>query len=511
MMKLIKWSKQPKPRRFLKPARFALLAVLLLLPSISFSNNLQISNLQVNANHKLTFTVSWENSWKLEGITAPYNHDAVWIFLKYKDTYGSWQHLDLSPDVSEHQSDSLDIETVQDGKGVFLKRKSTGSGNIDSASVTLTWRTRYLSGNYHFKVFGIEMSWIPEGSFYIGDGASVNALRRGDKNLPYYINSENSIKTGQDSLSLIDTGASAPGGDIPQNYPKGYHEFYCMKYEITQEQYADFLNTLTFIQQKAHVSTSPDAPAGSFAFASVRSNRNGITIQTPGKSSSQAAVFACDASGGSVMNNIADGQNRACNFLNWNDLAAYLQWTALRPMTELEFEKTCRGPLSPVSREFAWGTGFALNAKTVLNDGTSSEKVKENPGKDTGLASFGYTSPTGPLRAGFAANQNSDRVSAGSGYYGNMEMSGNLWEICIMLNKTGLLYTGITGDGNLPVDGFANIQGWPATDCNGAGYRGGGWNSGVSGQFRDLAVSDRFYIGLLPTDRRNTGGGRGVR
>ena len=29
--------------------------------------------------------------------------------------------------------------------------------------------------------------------------------------------------------------------------------------------------------------------------------------------------------------------------ISWSDMSAYLDWSGLRPMTELEYEKACRG------------------------------------------------------------------------------------------------------------------------------------------------------------------------
>lgn len=475
------------------------------------ANNLHINNVQVSGNNNISFNISWENSWALDSSTAPFNHDAVWIFIKFRAANGNWAPLLLSTDGALHQSDSLAIETVSDGAGVFLKRKHQGSGTIQNANVNLKWSGYLSSGTFDFKVFGIEMVWVPQGSFYVGDGVSYETLSRGDKIMPYFIQSENSIKVGKDSSSMLDTGSFAPGGNIPQAFPKGYHGFYCMKYEISQDQYVDFLNCLTYNQQTTHVTTSPDAAPGSFAFGANMANRNGIVIQSSGTNNNLPAVFTCNADANTIYNDPEDGQTRACNFMNWNDLAAYLQWASLRPMTELEFEKICRGSNKPVAHEFAWGTPYAIDANTPEYDGTDSQRVKEVPGADTGLASYGYTAPTGPQRTGFAANKNTNRLQSGASYYGAMEMSGNLWEMCIVLTKAGLNFTGITGDGTMPGDGFANTTGWPAKDCNGAGYKGGAWNSGIAGQFRDLAVSDRFYITLLPGDRRNTSGGRGVR
>jgi len=38
----------------------------------------------------------------------------------------------------------------------------------------------------------------------------------------------------------------------------------------------------------------------------------------------------------------------ACNLLSWWDGAKFAAWAGLRPMSELEYEKACRGPLKPV-------------------------------------------------------------------------------------------------------------------------------------------------------------------
>ena len=96
--------------------------------------------------------------------------------------------------------------------------------------------------------------------------------------------------------------------------------------------------------------------------------RNGIVIETPGNNAAIPAVFGCDATNG-VFNNVNDGQSGAMNNLSWADLAAYLDWAALRPMTELEFEKVCRGTMPRVAGEYPWGdtTINAFYSTTVVN------------------------------------------------------------------------------------------------------------------------------------------------
>src|SRR5437762_2413075 len=94
----------------------------------SVANNLQISDLKISGNQSISFNISWENSWALEGVREPYNHDAAWLFLKYKNQFGEWHHLDLSSLETDHNAIGCALETVADGKGIFVKRNIPGSG-----------------------------------------------------------------------------------------------------------------------------------------------------------------------------------------------------------------------------------------------------------------------------------------------------------------------------------------------------------------------------------------------
>ena len=46
---------------------------------------------------------------------------------------------------------------------------------------------------------------------------------------------------------------------------------------------------------------------------------------------------------------------RRCIFLGSSDRFSYATWAGLRPMSELEYDKACRGPLHPVPLEEVWG------------------------------------------------------------------------------------------------------------------------------------------------------------
>lgn len=485
------------------------LIFLLLLPFSLSANNLQLKNLQPSGN-RLAVEITWENSWKLD--RAPFNHDAIWIFAKYQNAQGEWKHIDLSSIEADHQVGDtlLHIETVLDKKGIFVQRRDFGEGNIPFISLDLLM-SQAPSNPQAIKIFGIEMVHIPEGAFWIGDSLQYNSFRRGDDAGPFRITSEAMIPVGTAAGQLYNGGDFPPEANILASYPKGFDAFYLMKYELTQEQYVDFLNCLSFDQQLEHTRISPSSLAGRHAMAATSSNpqRNGIIIETAGTVGAMPATYACEGAQDGIFFASDDGQNRACNFLEWSDLAAYLDWAALRPITEMEFEKASRGREYPIPGGFAWGTDLAIDANTVLNDGTASETVSEKATGQAGLGSHGYTGPQGPLRAGFGGNATSNRLQAGASYFGALELSGNLWELCINVELTGIDYEGVPGDGSLDARGLSDEPFWPVSD--GVGHRGGALNSGITAGFRDLAISDRFYAGLFPSVRRNTSGGRGGR
>ncbi|MCC5930774.1 MAG: SUMF1/EgtB/PvdO family nonheme iron enzyme [Cyclobacteriaceae bacterium] len=490
-----------------------------LLLSLSISaNNLTFSSIRLESEDNILITMSWENAWNLPANTAPANHDAVWIFIKYRIAGEvSWQTARISTDHQAHQvlSGSVQLEAVSDEMGIFIVPVTTG--NIHNVEILLYLSDKLPSiDKLQIKVFGIEMVYIPEGAFALGDGISKHSLIEAVSEKPFVISSESEIASGATEGKLYALDDYFPAGDIPATYPKGYSAFYAMKYEITQQQFVDFLNCLSFEQQRRHVLIPPDAAAGTFPLGFGDSFRNGIIIARPG-SPGMPAVFGCDANGDGLVGGTQDGQHRACNYLNHENILAYLAWSGLRPLTELELEKMARGPEAPLPRGYAWNTTMSVNANSPEEDGSPFEKVSETATATAGLANHGaeITSPflQGPLRVGFAATESSDRIEAGASYYGIMDLSGNVWEFCVSLTEKALLFDGSHGNGKLDQDGLPDAMNWPLQN-NAYGQRGGGWNSWVRDdleyQFRDLAISDRFYA-HLPFVRRNTSGGRGGR
>ncbi len=468
------------------------------------ANNLRLTGLSSDGK-SVNVTVAWDNCWNMTA--APGNHDAVWLFAKVK-RQGLWQPLRWATEPTAHvaeESGRLDLSPSADGLGIFLKTVAGAGGHMPETHLHVQLAEAIVGGEFEFAVYGIEMAWVNEGPFWLGDGASNFCLRDSATGQPYFVASENAIP----AAAITASGANPPAAPIAAAYPKGYGGFYLMKYEISQAQYAGFLQSLTYDQQAARTASGPAAPPTTPVMAGNSALRNGLVMATPGLAPDEPAYIACNAHADDSHWADDDGQNRACNWLDWLDVAAYLDWAALRPITELEFEKACRGPIAPVALEFAWGTDSIVDANTLLHDGTATEGVAEAATSGAGLGSHGYAGVQGPLRCGFGAHAGSDRLQAGAGYYGHMELSGNLWEFCVTTQVAGLGYDGATGDGILSDAGAADVPTWPG--AAGVGYKGGGWNSGVIPGFRDLAVSDRFYIGLASDIRRGTAGGRGAR
>lgn len=463
-------------------------------PNIN-ANNVSITGTSV-AGSNITFNISWDNSWNTN--LAPNNWDAVWVFVKYQDCATRlWAHTGLSTIAGDHTAGSpLQVDPVTDGKGVFIRRSALGGGNIASTSITL--KMTIPAGTYNYKVFGIEMVNVPQGDFELGDGASTSRY--------------NSITVNSTSQSAGISAATLGGTSVtvPATFPVGYNAVYCMKYEISQEQYVEFLNSLTYEQQAMRTINDPISATGTYAFANAY--RNGIRISVPGNNSALPAVYACDATSG-IENNSDDGQNVPCTYLSWGDLASYLDWSALRPMTELEFEKICRGPVARLAGEYPWGsiniTQVYNTLAGLVNDLTATESYSPVA---NGMCAYGVGSASGtygPLRCGIFANGSSGRESAGATYYGVMEMGGNVYERAVCTaNASGVAFNGTLGDGTLPANGEANQATWPSSStATGVGQRGGQWVSVAT----YVRTSDRSLASTVDAARTYLNGGRGVR
>lgn len=472
------------------------------------ANDLQINEVTLEnlneTNHtvEINFHLTWENAW-WSG-TDGFYHDAAWIFAKYRIGNGNWMHSTLSDNESDFTATPGEVETVYDGKGVYiLPVDFTGMGYFES-NVTLLWKygvdnVSDSALNVKVSVFGIEMVYIPGGDFTLGDSDNIwggGALYTfiDDLEVNPVLISDVAVKLKQsgsdpnagdeileDGIMVSGTdGIDTDGDGTLDNtfYPTGYDGFYVMKYEISQGQYAVFLNHITASQAETRY------PAERYGEA-----RYSIT--------------------GVYPDHFADYPDLACNFISWRDGSAYADWAGLRPMTELEFEKVCRGPAAGQSNVFPWGSDIDSDWPVlsyeyqVTNIGSVNEMIT-NP--MVGFPNLNYTDVNftgngqpmvGVLRCGiFAYSTLSITMKeTGAAYYGVMDMLGNLWETCITVGTPqGRAFTGLEGDGYLSILGNANTLNWPTWenyDLDGFGHRGGNflsWDEELRISYRNLAA-----------------------
>lgn len=477
-----------------------------------WANNVAVENVSLTEQNttghytQIKFNISWENSWRTS--SAPNNWDAVWVFAKYRIGSGKWNHCTLDTVNANHTAPSgSTIDAPNETKngnalapGIFIYRSADGSGSNNWSGVKLRWNygTDGVADDaiVDVKVFAIEMVYIPQGSFSLYNGESSNLTA--NFNSGNTISSEDAIAENTITWERSESnwcgsgtsdGSSGYNAALGVNYPKGYKAIYCMKYEISQGQYADFLNMLTDAQDDNRFP-----------------NANGRYRHTIS---------------GSYGSYSASRPNRACNYLNWADGLAYADWAGLRPMTELEFEKICRGSKS-AGTEYAWGnttitsaatiSGTEDGTETIINDDANCCYFQDLEGEGLAGGDAGF----GPLRCGIFATGSSTREKSGASYYGVMEMSGNLWECCITVakycynnstwnNETGASsFDGQHGDGVLDASGYANVSNWPSPTAEsgwtayGSSIRGGAWDSTVA----ELRVSVR-QLAAYPYAYRN--------
>ena len=508
------------------PIRTLLLSSLLCISCSLFANNIEVSNISLTGRNigaqtvLVQFNLNWQNSWKTS--SAPFNWDAAWVFVKYKVGNGDWKHATLS--TTGHTIPSGATTTQPDAAGLFIYRSADGTGTFSPSGIQLIWNYGVDGIAYSYKitvrVYAVEMVYNQVGGFQAGSGGQNTGELRTATDVSATGTAATFTVTGTsptlqgNSTSASPTNIAARANassdltgtttaSLASGYPTGFNAFYAMKYEISQQQYVDFLNNLTYTQQAARTIAAPSSAAGTPALIASNANRNGIDIQTPGTSATVPAVYACNLNGNGTYNESDDGQHIACNFLSWDDLVAYLDWAALRPMTELEYEKSCRGNQNPTANEFAWGNTSA----TALTGLSNASNMSETASNTSSNIAYNNSFTSGPVRTGIFATSSTGRATSGSGYYGNMELTGNLWERVVTLgNATGRAFSGANGNGILTSGGAADVSGWPG--AGGTGWKGGSWLNATT---NSATTSDRAQAANTNNNRVADAGGRGVR
>lgn len=502
------------------------------------ANNIVVSNVRMTArdtsaglnnaaNHTfIRFNIEWDNSWRMLYSTGINNRDAAWVFVKFRANGGTWQtawlnnsgHVAgnwtgfsgggpmqfepglLNPDSAFNAVDNPALGVFMFGTGFFM-----GPAGADSVQIRWNYGAQGIpdSSTIELRVYALEMAYVPTVGYWLGTGGTeqgsfTDGAWTSGATIPFRVTSEASLSLGASAGQLwgrSSAGDSTIGGagSLAASFPKGYRGFYIQKYEITQQQWVDFFNTLSNVQKVRHDITGTNGKNSDALVA-----RNNVSW-TSGDATLPGALY------GDVP----------CNFLNWSDVAAYLDWAGLRPMSELEYEKSTRGDRAGFANEFAWGSNEAATTSySLVNAGASNEGIDTNTYVAAGIvgnAAYDSTDVVGgPVRAGiFAANvRSTGRGTAGAGRYGLFEASGNVWERVVNVAQAeGRAFTAQHGDGLLSPTGQANVANWPDSSGLGAGFRGGGFESSQA----EIMISNRSWAARTDSSRASTYGGRGVR
>lgn len=442
----------------------------------SFANDVLVSSISLigqttagplNTHYtNVQFSINWKNSWRTS--TNESNYDGCWLFVKYrKQSTSVWLHATLNATGQTAPAGST-LKPTLDGKGAWIYRAADGIGDVTYNTAQLRWNYGadgvLDNENVEVQVYAVEMVYCPTSAFNLGNSSAENGkFRDGAVDTWFPINSEAAITCGTLAGNLNAAASFLASGTIPAAYPKGYNAFWVMKYEFSEQQYVDFLNTLD--QTNAN-------------------NRNNIGAT------------------GLVPNMVAITPERAARGFNPPNALAWLDWAAMRPMSEFEYEKACRGGNNtPSPLEYAWGNTTISQVATPTAQGTATETWA------TGNASFSGT--PGAIRCGALATATSTRTSSGATFYGVMEMSGNASEITVYAgNVIGRSYTGLHGDGILTATAESNTANWPSVANGQSIMTRGGATANTTFQ---LQVSDRSPGVTDYTGAGTQYGGRGVR
>ncbi len=304
--------------------------------------------------------------------------------------------------------------------------------------------TRIDPAQTSFEVHAVEVVHVPSGGYWLGDeepAAHAHAafFRSGGEGRPaglYRVEGEGSIEVGpgEGQLWYLTSERTAQyegdrAGPVPDAFPKGTQAFYCMKYELSQGEYAAFLNSI------AEGGANARAIHASVRYAELRGT---ISIE-----------------GGRF---VAASPRRPCNFISWDDACAWADWAGLRPMTELEFTKACRGSRRPAQRDFPWGSASKDALRRVIDESTM-DLVTHGAADESLLA-------------------DDTRDVFGASEWWIMDLAGSVWERCVTIgHPAGRAFAGTHGDGRVTAYARATNEDWPRGDegQGGYGYRGGGY------------------------------------
>ncbi len=358
----------------------------------------------------IEFDLAWSGSWRHD-----VNHDAVWIFFKFRTENdppkGGWRHLFLSADRvlnptgygqdfsgrqptflkgSETWSAPGDTQfdflvpvdrtpgpggAMQEVRaGVFVRRADHGMGSVSGSKLRVLWDLTKSPGvkpdtKVQLKAHDIIMLYVAEAPFYLGSGASESAAFYQTSAEKKQAVEKERIVNGNSTMIIKDR----EGGD----------DLLLPPYRVTS---SNAIPTGTKPGRLWARGAEPPEdgeipaafPSGYKAFYMARyplvpsHYAQCLDLLQPDVAQERyhPEGFPCHgrisrtpegAEGGYTYQGFGARKSKALWYMCWADVATYDDWACLRPMTELEFEKALRGPRLPMKEEAGssfWGGSF---------------------------------------------------------------------------------------------------------------------------------------------------------
>ena len=377
-------------------------------PFMLVQNVLTTNNNESNRTIQVQYDLNWAYSWRDD-----INWDAAWVFMKYRDAQGNWKHCKINSNgFNAGGGTPMTIQVSNDKLGAMIYPSVNGAGNVYKNQMQLQWNygidgLTSVAG-IEVRVFAVEMVYVPQGDFNVSkrfNGGHI--LSAPGDNFPVIntrLTPSLNYNDGAEAIIRIkgDAGVDANNDGAVDNvdYPTGYKAFYCYKYELSEQQYADFLNCLTSAQRTSL----------GVAGAGITLVGNEYFSSTP---------------------------NKACGNMSINRLLAYADWSGVRPMTILEMNKASYGPLQPGTLTSVY---YPVASTYYTNNDGAIGALREVGAYDSG---------------------SSTRTSSGSSYYGIDDLTGNAREHVVSLNF--LNFNSVNGDGVLDDSGNADVNGWSSS------------------------------------------------
>ena len=365
------------------------------------ADTIQITNIKWEAGTKeystVTFDLSWNNSWRAKWTEPAEKNvtgkplqveswDAAWVFVKFRPFEERvFSHALLDLDAVRHQKPAgatLEVAASDDGLkglGVFIYRDAVGNGANHFKGVKLRWQhppslgssgatsppsfrpqesrdsgaasaAEFDPAKAELSVHAIAMVYVPEGPFHYKGGWENHQLADGHTHPLTLINNPDPTQPGGRPGLGTNADPAVVTNTTPacETYPNGYRSFYIMKYSITQGEYARFLTEQAPNLEEAHYN---EGRYGALKYDDARRfadcyGARGYTISfIPGEGRYEAEV-----------------PDRPANLLSLPDIQSFMACAGLRPPSDLEYDKSCRGPRAVARAEEAWVPGTCAPA-----------------------------------------------------------------------------------------------------------------------------------------------------